>query len=231
MGQRKNLRLITLDDLWQILIRNLFVIFLTSVMAIGSFWVYGKYIQKPVYTSTATLYILRQENQNASSDSTSTDFSLALNVVKDCTYLLKSRNVLDEVSRELGLTYSYNSLYAMVSTYNPTNTRILEVKVTDPDPEEAKAIVDKICDIGSGQIAKAMGFNQVNVYEYGTLETKASNSFSIQFYLVIGLITAMIVYLLHLVNFLLDDRLRGEEDIEHYLGYSVLGNIPNVNGK
>ena len=82
----------------------------------------------PQYASTATLYILRQADGATASDASS-DFSLALKVVNDCTYLLKSHTVLDEVISSLNLDMEYEDLYDCVSTSNPEDTRILEVTV------------------------------------------------------------------------------------------------------
>lgn len=98
-------------------------------------------------------------------------------------------------------------------------------------PEQAKQIVDAICEIGQEKITQAMGFQQVNLYEYGTLNSKPCNTTSMTTYLLVGMIAAILVYSAFLIIFLLDDRIRTEQDIERYLGLSVLGDIPNANDK
>lgn len=99
----------------------------------------------PQYESTATLYILRQDSEQSGSSSVSSDFSLALNVVSDCTYLLKSHSVVAAVIDELHVAIPYEELSKSISTNNPDNTRILEVSVKVGSPELAKSIVDSIC--------------------------------------------------------------------------------------
>ena len=98
-------------------------------------------------------------------------------------------------------------------------------------PENAKRIVDAICEIGQEQITEAMGFQQVNLYEYGTLNDKPCNTTSMTTYMLVGMIAAVLVYSIYLIIYLLDDRIRTEEDIERYLGLSVLGDIPNADDK
>ena len=91
--------------------------------------------------------------------------------------------------------------------------------------------MDAICEIGQEQITEAMGFQQVNLYEYGTLNAKPCNTTRMMTYLLVGMIAAVLVYSIYLIIYLLDDRIRTEEDMERYLGLSVLGDIPNADEK
>lgn len=225
-----NVRVVTLKDLWGIFIHRLWVMILAAVVVAGGLLLINRLTFIPTYSSTATLYILRQDNDTSTGNSDS-DFSLALKVVNDCDYLLKSHSVLDEVIRELNLETDYKTLSKGVSTANPENTRILEVTVESNSPENAKRIVDALCEIGQEKITEAMGFQQVNLYEYGTLNDKPCNTTSMTTYLLAGMIAAILVYSVFLIIFLLDDRIRTEEDIERYLGLSILGDIPNANNK
>lgn len=226
-----NVRVVTLKDLWGIFIHRLWIIIIAAAAVVGGLFVINRMTFVPVYSSTATLYILRQEGGATSDSSADADFSLALKVVNDCDYLLKSHSVLDEVIQKLDLQIGYKALSESVSTSNPENTRILEVTVESDSPENAKHIVDALCEIGQEKVAEAMGFQQVNLYEYGTLSNKPCNTTSITTYLLAGVIAAILVYSAFLIVFLLDDCIRTEEDIERYLGLSILGNIPNANDK
>ena len=228
MEQQTTVRIITLKDLWAIFIHRFWVMALAAITVMGGMLLVIRLTYVPQYESTATLYILRQDNEQSGSSSVSSDFSLALNVVSDCTYLLKSHSVVDAVIDELHLDIPYEELSKIISTNNPDNTRILEVNVKAGSPELAKSIVDSICQIGAGKIEEAMGFSQVNLYEYGVLNTRPCNTTGLMTYLLVGIVTAILVYSVFLVTFLLDDRIRSEEDVEHYLGLSILGDIPNA---
>lgn len=216
---------ITIRDLWSIFVKRAWIIFLVAALSAVIAFGFVKLTVTPQYSSTATLYILRQEDEVASSS----DFSLALNVVNDCDYLLKSNSVLDEVIRELKLDTPYEVLYNNISTSNPEDTRILEVTAVADSPELAKKIVDKLCQIGSEKITEAMGFQQVNLYEYGILNNKVSNGFGLSGYVLVAMIAAVLTYTVFLFIFLLDDRIQSPEDIERHLGLSILGEIPDAN--
>ncbi len=225
MNESNHTRLITLKDIWSILVKRLWVVTAIAVFCVVVAYAVNSFLYVPMYRSTATLYILRQEDSDYSYSSS--DFSMALSVVNDCTYLLKSHAVIDEVIEELQLTMSYSELSGSISTSNPDSTRILEVSVVTTDGALSKQIVDSLCSIGVEKINDAMGFNQVNFYEYGTTSSGPCNKTSNLTYVAIGAGVAIFTYVAFIVAFLLDDRLTSKEDVEKALGLSVLGEIPN----
>lgn len=220
-------KVIKLTDLWSIFLKRLWVLVLVAFISMSLAFVGIRMAYTPRYESTATLYILRQ-NESATSTEASTDFSLALKVVNDCTYMLKSHTVLDAVKEELTLEQDYATLYNSVSTANPEGTRILEVTVEADTPEMAKAIVDKICFNGTEVINTAMGFSQVNLYESGILDPEPCNRTGLRTYFFVGVAAACATYLVFVLIFLLDDVIRTDEDWEHYLNLTVLASIPEA---
>ena len=228
MENSSGVRVITLKELWEIFIQRWWVMLLAAIICAGGFFAVNQLTFVPCYQSTATLYILKQNESE--SNMSSDDFSLALKVVNDCDYLLKSHSVLDQVIEQLNLDISYEDLSKAVSTSNPEDTRILEVSVEAASPEEAKQIVDAVCEVGTENITDAMGFQQVNLYEYGTMDTNPSNQMRKLTYAIIGAVAAVLTYTVLLVLYLVDDTLRTDEDIQQYLGLTILGDIPNADG-
>lgn len=202
---------------------------LAAVVVAGGAFAYKHFTYEPRYESKATLYLLRQmDGEEAQSSSNAyNNYNLSLKLVNDCDYLIKSHSVLDKVIATLRLQMTYDELYCSITVSNPEETRILEVVVEADTPQEAKKIVDEVCDVATVAISDAMGFEQVNLYEYGVLESEPSNTTSLSLYAVLGLLAAVAVYVFLLVRFLLDDRLRSDEDIQRHLGLSLLGDIPN----
>lgn len=228
MNETNNARVITLKDLWDLLIRRIIVIVLVAAMAVAGFFALDMTFYKPQYTSTASLYILRTSEDGTSVGEAANELTLALRLVYDCNYFLKSRTVLNAVIEELDLDMTYSQLYSRITAINPSNTRIMEITVRGDTPEQAKTIVDRICDIGPGKIEEAVGFSQVHLYEYGDLPEYPSNRPSVMKYVVVGIAAALAAYAVFLLKFVMDDRIRSDEDIEKTLGLSVLAEIPNI---
>lgn len=225
---------ITFGDLWQVFLGRVWICAIAAVLAVVVMFVFNTVTFEPLYDSTATLYVLKKENESTTTV-TSSDFSLALDVVNDCTHLIKSHKVLDKVIENLELSYTYDDLYKSISTNNPTKTRVLLVTVQSESPELSQKIADEVCEIGCEAIEEAMGFKQTNFYEHGIYNDKPSNKVGLSKYFLVGLAAAILTYVVFVVIFILDDSIRTKEEIERYLGLTILGEIPNVqdaeNGK
>lgn len=229
MSKQQNGHVITLADLWGIFTNHIGLIVLSAILCTACAFIYSKVMVTPEYRSTSTLYILKQDN-SADYAYTQSDFTLALNIVNDCTYMIKSSEVLIEAIDELDLDMSPGYLANLISVTNPDNTRVLEVSVCTADAAQSKKIVDSICKFAAKKINETMNADQVNVYAKGTLENTPCNGAGVMYYAVVAAIAMVAVYVIFLVNFLLDDKIRTAEDVEKYLGLSVLGDIPNSKG-
>jgi capsular polysaccharide biosynthesis protein len=230
MEEQTNVKTIALKDLWDIFVKRAWIMILAAVIAVGSFFAYNTLTYVPEYSSKATLYIL-SDNENATANEIYSKFTVASQIVNDCDHMLKSHKVIDAVLEDLELkdVYNYANLKNRVTTKNPTDTRILEVTVTGRTPEEAKALVDSLCIIGKEAIDEAVGFEQINLFEGGVINNNPSNAVGIVMYILVALIAAILVYAVFFLMFMFDDSVWTDEEIEKYLGLSVLGDIPDAN--
>ncbi len=227
MGDKNLFKEIRISDLWEIFIRHIIPIVLAMVICVALMFACNTFIMDPEYSSTSTLYILKQDRQDDYNDQS--DFNLALDVVNDCSYLIKSHEVLDRVIKDLKLGIKYKELYDKISVSNPAGTRVLEVTVQSETPRQAKLIVDHVCQIAENRINRTMGIDQLHIYSKGVSSEVRSNGFGIKLYALGGIAAAVIVYAVYLLMFMQDDKVRTSEDIEKYLGLGVLGEIPNIN--
>ncbi|MBQ8719919.1 MAG: hypothetical protein IJY65_02680 [Clostridia bacterium] len=228
MENKITTRVVTVRDLWNIFVHKLWIIALSAAICVGAMFAVVTLTYSPRYSSTATMYILRQANESDSANDISSDFSLALKVVNDCDFLLKSETVVNAVKEDLGLGDKYADLEDYITTKNPTDTRILQITVEADTPEMAKKIVDSLCEIGAESINDAMGFDQVNLFEHGHVEPEPCNKTSVLTYLFAGGLAAAAVYLLFVIMYIMDDTLKSEEDCQTYLGVSIIGEIPDA---
>ena len=226
MNESSRLKTIVLKDFVTLLFTRIWLVILVPAVCMGIVFVQQHFFFNPEYESTATLYILKQENE-AGYNYTDADFSLALDVVNDCTYILKSNVVLDQVIKSLDLDMNYDDLYNCIETENPSDTRILEVSATTHSASLSKKIADEVCIIGIDEITDAMGVEQVNLYAKGIESSEPSNALGLLGYLLIGIMAAIGTYSVILIVYIFDDCIKSKDDIEIYLGVSILGDIPN----
>ena len=94
----------------------------------------------PQYQSTSQMYVLSKEKTLNSL----ADLQIGSQLTKDYKIMIQSRPVLEEVIEKLGLNINYKQLRKKLKVDNPLDTRILSLTVTDPNPENAKEIVNQI---------------------------------------------------------------------------------------
>lgn len=175
------------------------------------------------YESVAKIYIFNQE----ASTVTYSELQTSNYLTKDYEVLIKSRTVLDPVIQGMGLDMTYKKLRDKVAVSVPEDSRIVEIGVTTDDPYLSMEIADEIYEVASKNIAEVMGVEAVNLVEKASLPTTASNDASGMKYAIIGAMLGVILSCgTIMVTYLMNDNIRGQEDVERYLGLGTLGTIP-----
>lgn len=232
-GKKKISKVLTIKDLWELFVQRVWIVAVAAVISVSAFWLYDYLTFVPKYESVATLYIMRENDEGSAAEEIQ-EYNLAIWGLNDYDYMLKSRKVLSQVSAELKNTgvsagTSYSALRKSISVTNPKDTRILEVKVVSDTPENAKKTVDVLCDIGVDTITDVMNSEgQVTIFEEGTLNSAPCNRKGALLYVLVGLLAAISVYLVFVIAFVWDDRIKSNEEIEGYLSLSILGDIPEA---
>ena len=175
----------------------------------------------PQYQSSIKLYIINRQNGTTT---TLSDIQSSTQLVKDYKVLVTSLPVVEQVVKQLDLDISPDALVGKISCEIETDSRVLQVTVTDP--QRAKEIVDAIADVSAKQITSVMQIEGVNVIEYGRV-ANAPSSPNVKKNTMLGAIAGIVIAIAVLVvNFILDDRIKTSDDVEKYLGITNLSLIP-----
>ena len=212
----KQLFFVLLDKIWVILLSGL-------ILALAAFLV-TKLMMTPIYSSTASVYVLNR--QNSQNTATNSDISAATSLTKDFETMVTSRTVMEQVIDKLGLDTTYEKLKKSISVNNPTGTRLLYITVKNKDANLAKEIADSVAQTASVQIVELMGMEKVNVVDEGGIAAHPSSPNTGKNVLLGGVIGLFLAAIVVILRFLLDDTIKTSDDVERYLGLSVLGVIP-----
>lgn len=218
---------IDLLELFYALRHRWWAILLALVIGAGAAGVYTKKLIAPHYQSTSMVYVLSKETTLASL----ADLQIGSQLTKDYSVIIKSRPVLQEVIDKQNLDLTTDELGEMITIDNPKDTRILSITVEDIEPMRAKAIVDEVTKSASNYIGDIMEMVPPKVIEDGVVAVKPSSPSVKKNAAVGGLGLAVLVCGLICLKTVLDDTIKSEEDIERYLGLSVLAVIPDTEKK
>ena len=181
------------------------------------------YLITPDYTATSKMYMVSSSSQSVVD---LTDLNIGQSLSKDYVELLKTRPIIESVIEEQGLDYDYAQLLSMLSMSTLSDTRIIVIRATSKDPEEAMNIANALADKGVKELPKLMETPQPHIAEYAIIPVNPSSpSFSRN--TMIGALIGMIIVLgIFTIRFMLDDTFKTAEDIEKEFGVIPLTVIP-----
>ena len=202
-------------DHWKLIISS-------TVLVAAIVFVVSAFIVTPQYESTSELYVLSK----STSITSLSDLQLGTNLTNDYIVVVQGRPVLEQVIKNLNLDEDYESMLDKVELNNPSDSRILEITVTDPDPLLAKDIADEIAEVSSEYIAEKMDQDPPTIIQYGYADGEPASP-SILKNTVIGALVGMLLAIaLVTIFFLLNDTIMDSDDLEKKLGLTALGVLP-----
>jgi capsular polysaccharide biosynthesis protein len=215
---------INLKELFVLLLGGFWLLLMAGLSFASVAFLLSEYVIPPIYQSTTKIYIMNKEN--AKSAITFMDLQSGTQLTKDYMTMVTSRSVTEQVIAQLGLDMNSDELADLVTVDNPENTRILSITVNYDDPYMAKRIADSLREISAAHIINVMNIERVNVVEEGNIPEQPTSP-NITRNVVIGgavgvFLTALIIILVHILN----DTIKNPDDVEKYLGLSVLSSIP-----
>lgn len=213
---------IDLKELVIELLDNWKLIILSTVLAATIAFCVSKFILVPQYESTSKLYVLTK----STSITSLADLQTGTSLTNDYVVVVAGRPVLEQVIENLKLPENYEELGDKITVNVPTNSRIIEISVTDPNPDRAKAIADEMASVSSDFIAAKMDQDPPTTIQKGYADGKPVSP-SIPKNTVIGaLLGALLAMAIVIISYLLNDSIMTGEDIEKKLGLNVLGTLP-----
>ena len=214
---------IDLKELFFELLSNWGMILLSTILVAVIAFCISKFIMVPQYNSTAQLYVFTK----STSITNLADLQTSTNLTNDYKVVITGRPVLERVMDNLGIeNESYNSLKERIAINNPTNSRIIEITVTDPSPEQAKRIADEIADVSATFISQKMDQDPPSVIQYGYVSNNAVSPNTIMNTVLGAAIGAFVAMVIIIISYLLNDTVMTAEDIERKLDMHVLGTLP-----
>ena len=210
-------------ELFHVLLNKFWIILLAGIIAALAFVGGTILFITPQYQSTTKMYVLSKQDNNTI---TQQDMQTSLSLTKDYAELIKSRTVTEGVIAQLNLDLTHEQLLGKMSVDSATDTRILSITVTDPDPYEACKIANAIRDVAANHIKNVMDIDAVNVVETANIPDQKSSPSVSKNGVIGGLLGVLLSVAIILIAYISNDTIKTQEDVERYLGLSTLGTIP-----
>ena len=184
----------------------------------------------PKYKSYTSLVLARsestKENETDTSTITQTDITLNQKLVSTYSELVKSKNVLREVIKNLNINESEENLKDNITVSAVKDTELIQITVTNYYPDRASDIANEIAKVFTKKVGEIYNINNVYIVdeaERANTPYNINHIKDIAIFIAIGLIVS-VGYVL--ISNLLDTTVKSAEDIEKELGVVALASIP-----
>lgn len=222
---------IDLKEIFMYLYNHLYVLIISALIGAMAFYLVSSLVLDKEYVSSTRIYVLNQQDQQ---NVTYTDLQTGTQLTKDYAKLVTSRTVTAQVIADLDLQNKYadmanitpDGLAAMITVQTLTDTRVIQISVTDSLPYRAQDIADAVRVAASERIYEVMQIEAVNVVDTASLPEGPSSPNIMKNTVIGGAIGFVLAAAIYILIFLLDDTIKTPDDVEKYLGLSVLASIP-----
>ena len=183
----------------------------------------SSFLIAPRYTASTRMYVPNRTNET---NVVYADIQISSYLLNDYKVLITGRNVTQEVIRRLNLSQKPERLAAQIDVTSPTNTRVLQINVTDTDAQLAADIANCVREVASEQIQEIMDVDAVKLVYAADVPEKPSSP-NVRNNTIFAAAFGLFVSVFFLVvMFMMDDTIRTEEDVQRYLNLGTLGVIP-----
>lgn len=198
------------------------LIAVTAVVGAVLAALYTFFMVTPMYRATATIYVVSRNDSVINMS----DLQIGSALTSDYIKVFEMWEVHEKVISALDLDYSYSEMASMLSVTNTSDTRMLDLTVTNADPKLAAAIANEYAEVGAEYISDKMKTDEPSLMSTARVPVnpvspnKAKNillGFLLGFVLAAGVVVLRI---------LLDDTYKSADDIRKYTGLVVLAAVP-----
>ena len=212
---------------WSKKVQIILIVLIFAVIGV----IYTMGFVTPVYTSSTTLVLATSNGENQSTTNTTnsittTDITLNSKLVSTYSVLVRSKDVLGQVISNLGIDISWEQLRNNVTVSSVEDTEVIEISVTNGNPQYAADIANEIAKVFSDKVAEIYNINNVHIVDEAETPTGPSNVNHTKDVIIFAFIGVVVAVIYVLIANMLDTTIKTADDIERLYKLPVLASIP-----
>lgn len=213
----------------QVVLKKLWFIILVTVLVGAAAGYMNFYVFEPVYQAETTLLITGLSSTLDTDTSTLSLENIAAGQVLIYEYsaIISSNRVTSAVLEVLNdPNITQDALRNMMSIRAVNDTRIIAITVTYNDPEKAAQIADILADKFSEAVVELYKIENIDIIDKAQVPVSPVGPARVKNTAIAAFAACLCsVGLVILLDFL-NTKIKTTEDVENYLGLSVIGSIP-----
>ena len=225
MEENQDYETIDLLELLGVLRQHILALLLTTVLAALAGFLVSSFVLTPQYQASALMIV--NTRQDTSANVTSDQLTSASRLVSTYSIIVKSDTVLNQVIANLGLNMTYETLASKVEVSAVDETQVMEITVTDPNPDGARQVCEQITQVAPDAILTAVEAGSVKVISAASVDPDPVSPNVMRNTAIAGVLGLVVCLGVLFLQVLLDNKINTEEDVTKQLGLNVIGVIPD----
>ena len=217
---------VDLVDLFYLLWGHIWVILGCLAAGAAAALLITRFFITPLYEATSSLYVVSASNNSVVN---LTDLQIGSQLTADYQELMRSRPLLEDVISRLSLEgMTVQELEKSIRITNTSDTRILKVTASSPDPRQAAAIANELVSLARVYLPQIMETQEPNLVEEAVVPTRKASPSYLYNLVLGGILGAALCCGVLVGRRLLNDTLVTPEDMARCFGVEPLATIPET---
>ncbi len=213
---------IDLLDLWYFFLQSLKFIVPVVLLSTGIIAVVTIFLITPKYVASSKLYVLSSKDTAINLS----DLQVGSQLTNDYIEVFKTWEVHEQVLANLDLSFSHHKLQNMLSITNPANTRILVISVESEEPLLARNMANEYALVAREYISDVMGGEEPSILSEARTPSEQASPSLVKNMALAAVLSFFMCFLIMLLRFVTDDRIKSPEDIQKAVSLPILTVIP-----
>ena len=198
-----------------------------TVVCAAASLIYARFFITPTYRASASLIVNNYGGGTETENFTESQYKASQTLASGYVAIIKSHRVLGEVADRLGGGYTVKKLSSIVTAEQSSGTPILKIHAVTTNPETSALIANTVADVAPAVVKELLEGGTARIMDPAeTPTTRYAPNYTK--YLAVGGLLGLVAALGYLtLTFLLDVRIKDEEELAELSGYPILGQIPD----
>ena len=206
-------------------IRHIVPILLVAFLCAAIGFCFTRFVITPVYSSTSSMYVV---SASANSMLDLSDLNFGTTLAKDYEQIVQSRTMLERIIAVTGEDLTVDGLRSMLTVTNVASTRILQFKITGPDPEQTQRLSNAFVEQAVLYLPEIMEMedNKPHPIDSAKLPERPDNMNYVRNICIGFLAGGALMCAIYTLLFISNDTFDSSEDVEKYMGLAPIACIP-----
>ena len=201
------------------------IVVCTLLGAMAAFFLSG-YVLPKKYTSSLDLYVNNSNKVVESGNRNQNDLNAAQMLANTYIVILKNPEVLRQVATNMG-NITVKELNEALTLKVADDTEVLRISAETEEPQLSADICNALAAVAPEVLQRVVKAGSVEVIGEATAATAPSSPNTKRNTVLGGLLLLVVSCGFTFLAFVLDNTVKGEEDVKSRLGLPVLGEIPS----